>query len=139
MLQPYTYIFWTPTDFSNIKISSPYPKLSLGNFEFLAGRRLAQAQAFFWPRLPKNTLFGAKKMCFLAEHPIFGDIIQKKFTILPEHQKDKIFVLTRDRLGYGDGILMLEKSVGVQKMNVYGCTVYKKMRFFGPKMGLKPA
>ena len=78
-------------------------------------------------------------MCFLAEHPIFGDIIQKKITILPEHQKDKNFVLTRDRLGYGDGILMLEKSVGVQKMKVYGCTVYKKMRFFGSKMGLKPA
>ena len=58
---------------------------------------------------------------------------------MPQYKKDNIFVLPRDSLGYGDGILMLEKSVGVQKMKVYGCTVYKKMRFFGPKMGLKPA
>ena len=42
---------------------------------------------------------------------------------MPEHQKDKNFVLPRDSLGYGDGILMLEKSVGVQKMKVYGCSV----------------
>ena len=33
--------------------------------------------------------------------------------------------LPRDSLGYGDDILMLEKSVGVQKMEVYGCSVKK--------------
>ena len=39
---------------------------------------------------------------------------------MPEYQKDNIFVLPRDSLGYGDSILMLEKSVGIQKMEVYG-------------------
>ena len=42
---------------------------------------------------------------------------------MPEHQKYNIFVLPRDSLGYGDSILMLEKSVGVQKMKLYGCSV----------------
>ena len=42
---------------------------------------------------------------------------------MPKHQKYNIFVLPRDSLGYGDSILMLEKSVGVQKMKLYGCSV----------------
>ena len=33
---------------------------------------------------------------------------------------------------------MLEKSVGLQKIEVYGCSV-RKMRLFGPKIGLQPA
>ena len=33
--------------------------------------------------------------------------------------------LPSDSLGYGDDILMLEKSVAVQKMEVYGCSVKK--------------
>ena len=56
---------------------------------------------------------------------------------MPEHQKDNIFVLPRDSLGSGDGILMLEKSVGVQRMEVYGCSV--KNCIIGQKIGLKPA
>ena len=42
--------------------------------------------------------------------------------------------LPRDSLGYGDDILMLEKSLGVQKLEVYGCSV-KQMGLFGQKMG----
>ena len=41
-------------------------------------------------------------------------------------------------LGYGDDILMLEKSVGVQKMEVYGWSS-KNDFFWAKKMGLKPA
>ena len=77
MLQPYNSIFWTPTDFSNIKISSPYPKLSLGNFGFLAGQRVAPWQAFL-AQIAQNYPFWGQTLCFLAEYPIFGDIIHKK-------------------------------------------------------------
>ena len=51
---------------------------------------------------------------------------------MPEYQKDNIFVLPRDNLGYEASILMLEKSVGIHKMEVYG--VFKKMRFLGQKI-----
>ena len=65
MLQPYTFIFGTATDFWNIKISSPYPKLSLGNFGFLAGQRLAPWRAFFGPDCPKPPFLGPE-IVFLA-------------------------------------------------------------------------
>ena len=80
----------------------------------------------FLAQIAQNYSFWAKNCVFLADYPISRDIIQKKFTIMPKHQKDNIFVLPRDSLGYGDGILMLEKSVGVQKIMVYGCSVEEK-------------
>jgi len=54
---------------------------------------------------------------------------------MPERQKDNILVLPRDSLGYGDGILMLEKSVGVQKslldtLNGDKVPILKKHTFF---------
>ena len=52
-LQPYNSIFWTPTHLFNIKMSSPYPQLSLGNFGLLARLRLAPRQVFFGPDCPK--------------------------------------------------------------------------------------
>ena len=74
----------------------------------------------------KNTIFGPKK-------GTFGRYGLKKACRAARNPK-----LPRDSLGYGDDILMLEEPVGVQKMEVYGCSV-KKLDSLAKKMGLKPA
>ena len=76
-------------------------------------------------------MFGPKRV-------ILGNLGQKKACQGARRRPARNPKLPRDSLGYGDDILMLEKSVGVQKMEVYGCSV-KKMGLFGQKMGLKPA
>ena len=82
----------------------------------------------------KNWIFGQKIQ--ILGH--FGQLGPKKACQGAICRPARNAELPRDSLGYGDDISMLEKSVGVQKMEVYGCSV-KKMGLFGQNIGLKPA
>ena len=77
---------------------------------------------------PKNT--NAPKRVIL------GNLGQKKACQGARRRPARNPKLPRDSFGYGDDILMLERSVGVQKMEVFGCSI-KKMGFFDQKNGPK--
>ena len=87
--------FWIPTDFSIIKMLSPYPKLTQ-HVVFLV----------FWHDKENKFWMTPPKIGFKAQKPNFWP--------------------------------MLEKSVGVQKIEVYVCS-HKKIRLFCKKKDLKPA
>ena len=61
----YTYetpIFWVRR--TGPIISPPYPEVTLDNFGFPVGGRLAARRAVFRPRLPKVSLLGSKNAVF---------------------------------------------------------------------------
>merc|ERR550517_1637184 len=62
-LQPYSFIFWTPTGFSNIRVPSPYPKLSLGNTKMLSFWFSGMMVNFFMDDVSKIWIFGQKTQC----------------------------------------------------------------------------
>ena len=86
----------------------------------------------------KNWKFGQKTQFVAPKKSNFGQSKPKKACRGARHYHARNPKLPRDSLGYGDDILILEKSVGVQKMEVYGFCV-KKIGLFGQRMGLKPA
>ena len=57
-------------------ISPPYPEVTLDNFGFPVGGRLAARRAVFRPRLPKVALFGSGRV-FIASTPNFGPSLTK--------------------------------------------------------------
>ena len=69
---------------------------------------------------------------------IFGNLGQKKVCWGAKRRPARNPKLPRDNMGYGDNIITLEKSVGVQKMEVYGWSS-KNDFFLAKKMGLNPA
>ena len=88
--------------------------------------------------VPKNWILGPKSEFLPLKREILGSLGQKKPCWGAKRSLASNPKLPRDSWGYGDNILMLEKSVRVQKMELYGCSV-DIFWFFGPKMGLKPA
>jgi len=83
--------FWTPTDFSNIKMPSPYPKLSLGNTRMLSFCRSGMMGNFFMIDVSKNWIFGQKKTFLAPKRVILGNLDQKRpakgpDVVLPEIQ-----------------------------------------------------
>ena len=66
----YTYetpIFWLRRNWLNGIISPPYPELTLDNFGFPVGGRLATRRTVLWPKLPKVALLGSKNAVFWPE------------------------------------------------------------------------
>ena len=53
-----TPIFWGQTDPTQWYHSPPYPEVTLDNFSFLAGGRLAARRAVFWPLGQILVIFG---------------------------------------------------------------------------------
>ena len=75
----YAYItpfFWVGRTRLNGIISPPYPEVTLDNFGFPVGGRLAARRAVFRPRLPKVALFGSGRV-FIASTPNFGPSLTK--------------------------------------------------------------
>ena len=52
-------------------ISPPYPEVTLDNFGFPVGGRLATRRAVSWPRFPKVALLGSKNAVFWPETIFF--------------------------------------------------------------------
>ena len=79
---------------------------------------------FFMDDVSKNWIFGQKTQCLAPKRVILGNLGQKG---LPGAKRRPVInqKLPRDSLGYGDDISMLEKSVRVQNMEVFGCSVKK--------------
>ena len=57
-------------------ITPPHPEVTLDNFGFPVGGRLAARRAVFRPRLPKVALFGSGRV-FIASTPNFGPSLTK--------------------------------------------------------------
>ena len=72
----------------------PYPQVTLDNFGFPVGGRLAVRRAVFWHRLPKVALFGPKNAVFLPEIIFLWTASKKIVTIMTGHLKEDLFVFT---------------------------------------------
>ena len=84
-------------------MSSPYPKATLDIFGFPVGAHSVAGRDVLCPRLPKITLFGAKKAVFGTKLHFF-EISSKFFDIIMTlHQKDNLFVLAVLQGGLLDG------------------------------------
>ena len=66
----------------------------------------------------KNWIFGQKTQCLAPKRVVLGKLGKKKACQGARHCPARNPKLPRDSLGYGDDIYMLEKSVGVQKVEL---------------------
>ena len=64
-------VFWGKCGL-NGNISPPYPEVTLDNFGFPVGGRLAAQRAVLWPRLPKVAFLGVKNAVFQPHRPPRG-------------------------------------------------------------------
>ena len=86
-------------------ISPPYPEVTLDNFGFPVGGRLAARRAVFRPRLPKVALFGSGRV-FIASTPNFGPSLTKLVGTIRFTKK-----MTHNDNGAGPGRIYGETAV----------------------------
>merc|ERR1711894_846686 len=98
-------IFSAQTDRTRPIISPPYPEVTLDNFGFPVGGRLAARRAVFRPRLPKVALFGSGRV-FIASTPNFGPILTKLVGTIRVTKK-----MTHNDNGAGPGQIYGETAV----------------------------
>ena len=137
-LQPYTSIFLLLLTSPTLKCRPHTPSYLWVKEKCCLFGVGHDGEIFLWMISLKIWIFGQKTQCLAPKRVILGNLGQKGLPRGHLRCPARNPKLPSDSLGYGDDISMLEKSVGVQKMEVYGCSV-DIFQFFGPKMGLKPA